>query len=96
MSIDQVPQDAALRDLALDRLKKQADFKLHAMIYLLFNGFLVVIWWMMGSSFFWPVFSSFRLGNRRCRQLVGRNQRPRRTGRSGRPGRGPRCWSSEW
>ena len=62
MSIDGVERDVALRELALDRLKKQADFKLHAMIYLLVNGFLVVIWWMTGAPFFWPIFPIFGWG----------------------------------
>jgi hypothetical protein len=62
MSIDGAERDVALRELALDRLKKQADFKLHAMIYLLVNGFLVVIWWMTGASFFWPIFLIFGWG----------------------------------
>lgn len=62
MSIDNTTQDAALRELALGRLKKQADFKLHAMIYLLVNGFLVIIWWMTGVPFFWPVFPIFGWG----------------------------------
>ena len=62
MSIDGAERDVALRELALDRLKKQADFKLHAMIYLLVNGFLVVIWWMTGAPFFWPIFPIFGWG----------------------------------
>lgn len=62
MSINSTTQDAALRELAIGRLKKQAEFKLHAMIYLLVNGFLVVIWWMSGVSFFWPIFPIFGWG----------------------------------
>ncbi len=62
MSIDNTSRDVAFRELALDRLKKQADFKLHAMIYLLVNGFLVVIWWMTGMPFFWPIFPIFGWG----------------------------------
>jgi len=62
MSIDNTTADVALRELALGRLKKQAEFKLHAMIYLLVNGFLVVIWWMTGVPFFWPVFPIFGWG----------------------------------
>jgi hypothetical protein len=62
MSINDTTEDAALRELALGRLKKQAEFKLHAMIYLLVNGFLVVIWWMTGVPFFWPVFPIFGWG----------------------------------
>ena len=62
MSIDNTPLDVALRELAMDRLKKQADFKLHAMIYLLVNAFFVVIWWMTGVAFFWPIFPIFGWG----------------------------------
>ena len=52
----EVTPNATLRELAVGRLKKQAEFRLHALIYLLVNGFLVVIWWMTGMPFFWPVF----------------------------------------
>ncbi len=62
MSIDGAKRDVTLRELALDRLKKQADFKLHVMIYLLVNGFLVVIWWVTGIPFFWPIFPIFGWG----------------------------------
>src|SRR5688572_27507299 len=35
--------DDALRDAAVTRLRKKRDFGMHALIYLLVNGFLVVI-----------------------------------------------------
>lgn len=54
--------DNAVRQLALDRLKKRSDFWLHLMIYLLVNGFLVIIWVMTGLPFFWPVFPIFGWG----------------------------------
>ena len=57
-----ITPEASLRDMAIGRLKKQADFRLHLMIYLLVNGFLVVIWWMTGVPFFWPVFPIFGWG----------------------------------
>ena len=56
------PDDAALRQVALGRLKKQSDFWLHLMIYLMVNGFLVIIWAMTGMPFFWPVFPIFGWG----------------------------------
>lgn len=62
MGIQNTGRDVALRELAVDRLKRQADFKLHAMIYLLVNGFLVVIWLMTGTPFFWPIFLIFAWG----------------------------------
>lgn len=55
-------EEAALRQVALGRLKKQSDFWLHLMIYLMVNGFLVVIWAMTGMPFFWPVFPIFGWG----------------------------------
>ncbi len=54
--------DAALREIARGRLKKQSDFWLHLMIYLMVNGFLVIIWSMTGMTFFWPVFPIFGWG----------------------------------
>jgi hypothetical protein len=45
----------ALRELALDRLKKKADFRMHVLTFVLFNGMFVLIWAMTGRHFFWPV-----------------------------------------
>jgi hypothetical protein len=45
----------ALRELALDRLKKKADFRMHLLTFVLFNGMFVLIWAMTGRHFFWPV-----------------------------------------
>ncbi|WP_374968686.1 2TM domain-containing protein [Terrabacter sp. BE26] len=51
-----VPEEDLLRDRALGRLKKKADFRVHLLIYVLVNGMLVLIWAMTGASFFWPAF----------------------------------------
>ena len=48
--------DQALRARAVQRLKKQRDFRIHLLMYLLVNGSLIVIWAMTGAGFFWPVF----------------------------------------
>ncbi len=48
--------DTDLRERAFRHLKKVRDFRTHLAVYLLFNGFVVVIWAMTGSGFFWPVF----------------------------------------
>lgn len=49
--------DAELRQRAIKRLKKRRDFHSHLLVYLLVNGFIVVIWAMTGSpGFFWPIF----------------------------------------
>lgn len=49
-------QETELRRRALTQLKKRRDFKGHVLIYLLVNAFLVVIWAVTGTGFFWPVF----------------------------------------
>ena len=49
--------DAALREQAIQRLKKRRDFGAHLLIYVLVNVFLVVIWTVTTMpGFFWPVF----------------------------------------
>ena len=48
--------DDALRDTAVRRLRKKRDFGIHALVYLLVNGFLVVIWAVTSGDFFWPIF----------------------------------------
>ena len=48
--------DQALRERAVKRLKKQRDFRIHLLMYVLINGLLVVIWAMTGAGFFWPIF----------------------------------------
>ena len=48
--------DEGLRDRAIRRLKKKRDLQAHVVVYLLVNGFLVVIWAVTGSGFFWPIF----------------------------------------
>jgi len=49
-----------LRERALIRLKKRAQFRSHVITYLLVNLLHVVIWaviWAItGSAFFWPIF----------------------------------------
>ena len=48
--------DQALRARAVKRWKKQRDFRIHLLMYLLVNGSLIVIWAMTGAGFFWPMF----------------------------------------
>ena len=48
--------DDALREAAVTRLRKKRDFGMHVLIYLLVNGFLVVIWAVTSGDFFWPIF----------------------------------------
>ena len=51
-----------LRERAVRRLKKQADFRVHVLVYVLVNTFLVVIWVWTGMAFFWPIFPIFGWG----------------------------------
>lgn len=46
----------SLRERAVRRLRKQRDFRVHLLIYVMVNTFLVVIWAMTGAGFFWPIF----------------------------------------
>ena len=49
--------DLTARDRAVTRLKKRRDFRVHLLVYVLVNTFIVVIWLLTGpSGFFWPVF----------------------------------------
>ena len=47
---------AGLRAKAVERLNKKRDFWAHLFSYVLINTAVVVIWFMTGSSFFWPMF----------------------------------------
>jgi hypothetical protein len=57
---DSLLREDMLRVRAVRRLKKQRDFRVHLLIYVLVNAFLVVIWAMSspfgGAIFFWPIF----------------------------------------
>ena len=54
------PEDATsdqeLRDRAIRRLKKKHDFHGHLLVYGMVNTFIVAIWAVTGSGFFWPIF----------------------------------------
>jgi 2TM domain-containing protein len=55
MAID--TREQAPRDRAVQRLKKRRDFRAHLLVYVLVNGFVVLIWTITGTAgFFWPVF----------------------------------------
>jgi len=45
-----------IREQAVERLKKKRDFKTHVLMYVTVNVFLVVIWAVSDSGFFWPIF----------------------------------------
>ena len=48
--------DQELRDRAIRRLKKKHDFHGHLLVYGMVNTFIVAIWAVTGSGFFWPIF----------------------------------------
>ena len=50
------PSDEVLRTRAVRRLKKQADFRVHLLTYVSVNAFVVAIWAITGTKFFWPLF----------------------------------------
>ena len=57
MTDTDLAERSTLRDQAIRRLKKQRDFRAHLLVYVLVNGFLVVIWAMTSiHGFFWPIF----------------------------------------
>ena len=50
-------QDQALRERALERIKKKREFGAHLLSFVLVNGFLIVLWaTVAGGGFFWPMF----------------------------------------
>ena len=51
-----VTDEIDLRTKAIASLKKKHDFYAHVAAFLLVNGMSVVIWWMTGAHFFWPMF----------------------------------------
>jgi hypothetical protein len=51
-----VPTTDPLRDRALRRLKSKRDLVTHALVYVLVNTMIVVIWAVTTSGFFWPAF----------------------------------------
>jgi vacuolar-type H+-ATPase subunit I/STV1 len=42
--------------MAVERLKKKADFWKHLLVFVLFNGMFALVWAMTGRHFFWPIF----------------------------------------
>jgi hypothetical protein len=57
MTNAQSPTDQpTLRDQAITRLHKRSELRVHLLAYVLVNAFLLMVWAMTGSGFFWPVF----------------------------------------
>lgn len=43
------------RERAIERLKAKRGFSAHAMVYVLVNLLLIVIWYVSGRGYFWPI-----------------------------------------
>ncbi len=55
--MDEITTDGEeLRRLAIERIRKRSEFKVHLLAYFLVNSFLVAIWALNDASFFWPIF----------------------------------------
>jgi len=42
------------RDAAFKRLKARRDFWAHLVTYVVFNGAMVLVWYVTGQGYFWP------------------------------------------
>jgi hypothetical protein len=42
------------RDAAFERLKARRDFWAHLVAYVVFNGAMVLVWYVTGHGYFWP------------------------------------------
>ncbi|NIK59179.1 2TM domain-containing protein [Kribbella shirazensis] len=54
--------DDDLREQAVTELQKRRELAGHLMAFVLVNTFLVIIWYVTGAGFFWPVFPIFAWG----------------------------------
>jgi 2TM domain len=52
---DTLTEEEELREKAVVRLRKKADFKAHLLAYVLVNSFIVAIWAVTGWGYFWPI-----------------------------------------
>ena len=43
------------REQAIRRIRAKRDFRLHITAYVVVNSFLVLIWWLTGAGYFWPM-----------------------------------------
>jgi hypothetical protein len=49
-----IPSDT--REQALERLKKQQDFRAHVLVFAMVNAMVWTIWALTGTGFPWPLF----------------------------------------
>jgi len=48
--------DEARRALAIKRIEEKNGFRMHAVVYVVVNTMVLVIWLFTGAQFFWPIF----------------------------------------
>jgi hypothetical protein len=72
MQTQQHDTDEALRDRAVQLLRKKSEFRAHLLAYVLINGFLVGIWAVTGAKFLLARLPDHGLGHRRGVQRLGR------------------------
>jgi len=60
--IDPPRTDGELREQAVTELRKRRELAGHLMAFILVNTFVVIIWYVTGAGFFWPVFPIFGWG----------------------------------
>ncbi|HEU4491860.1 MAG TPA: 2TM domain-containing protein [Jiangellales bacterium] len=60
--VPETDRDRELRERATKRLKARRDLQAHTLAFVTVNAFLVVIWYVTGADFFWPVFLIFGWG----------------------------------
>ena len=59
---DKTRTDGDLREQAVTELRKRRELAAHVMAFILVNTFVVIIWYVSGAGFFWPVFPIFGWG----------------------------------
>jgi 2TM domain len=50
------------REVAIRRLRARRGFRVHATIFVIVNGLLVIIWALSGSAYFWPIWAMLGWG----------------------------------
>jgi len=50
-----MPTDEELREWAIKSIKHKRDFWGHVVAYCIINGFLILLWYVTGRGYFWPV-----------------------------------------
>jgi hypothetical protein len=49
------PAENEARRLARKRLQSKRDLSSHVVVYVVVNAFLVLIWFLSGQGYFWPI-----------------------------------------